>query len=75
MASESIVKVKEFRDRPEAELRSLLQTKREELYKLAFKKAAGQLTRTHELGVLRKDIARLNTLLRERTPAQARQEG
>ena len=69
MANENVVTIKEFRERPDADLSSLLQAKHEELHKTAFKKAAGQLRETHQLGLLKKDIARLNTLLRERRAA------
>ena len=44
---------------------------REELFNLRFQHATGQLENTTRLNVLRKDIARINTLLREREIAAA----
>ena len=68
--NENIVVLKEIRDRSDAELRSLLDSKVEELHKAKFKHALGQLRETHVLGFLKRDVARLNTVLRERTKAQ-----
>ena len=56
----------EIRKRPEAELRSLLLAKTEELQKSLFKHELKQLRNTHTLKNLRHDIARLNTVLHER---------
>ncbi len=64
--NEQIVVAKELRDRSDAELRSLMETKAEELHKMKFTKALGQLQETHMLTGLKRDIARLKTVLRER---------
>ncbi len=64
--SEDGVVVKELRERADAEVRSLLATKVEELHGVKFKKALGQLQETHTLKVLRRDIARLKTVMTER---------
>ncbi len=66
MATEGTVIAKEMQSRSEAELGSLLLEKKEELQNAAFKHALGQLTNTSLLGALKKDIARLNTILRQR---------
>ena len=70
--SDEAVVANELRKRPEAELKSLLVAKTEELQKSLFKHELKQLRNTHTLKNLKRDIARLNTVLRERTaPAKA----
>ena len=56
----------ELRKRPDAEIKSLLLTKIEELHKARFKHELKQLRDTHTLKILRHDIARLKTILNER---------
>ena len=59
---------------PASELRSLsgdelverLKESKEELFNLRFQHATGQLTNNRRLGVVKKDIARINTVIRER---------
>ena len=67
--NEDRVIVKEVRSRNDAELQSLLASKADDLHKAKFKHALGQLQNTHELKALKKDVARLNTLLNERAVA------
>ena len=64
--NENTVKASEMKDRNESELRSLLQSKVDELHKARFKQALGQLRQTHTMRVLRRDIARLQTVLTQR---------
>ena len=47
----------------------LLQLKKEQ-FNLRFQKATGQLEGTARIGVVRKDIARIKTLLHERQSAE-----
>jgi large subunit ribosomal protein L29 len=47
---------------------------REELMKLRFQQVTGQLTDTSRLRILRREIARMQTLLREQTSEQAKPE-
>ena len=62
-----------------AELRSLSDTdlvrrlaeSREELFNLRFQNATGQLDSSSRIGQVRKEIARLNTILRQREIALA----
>ena len=68
------IAAKELRERGEPELRSLLSSKQEELHKARFKHALGQLRQTHGLRNMRRDIARLTTILGERTRS-AKAEG
>ncbi|MBI3179198.1 MAG: 50S ribosomal protein L29 [Deltaproteobacteria bacterium] len=64
--NENIVLTKELRGRGEAELKSLLDQKSDELSKLGFKHALQQLRETHKLKLLKRDIARIRTVLGER---------
>jgi large subunit ribosomal protein L29 len=64
--NEDMIVAKELRERGDAELQSLLASKREELHGAKFKQALGQLRETHTIKFLRRDIARLQTLLKER---------
>jgi len=53
----------ELRDKPVAELRQRAGQLAEELMKLRFRKAAGQLEQTHQLAQLRRNLARVSTLI------------
>ncbi len=59
------MKVSEIREMQEDQLRSKLSDMREELMKLRFQQVTGQLTDTSRLRVLRRDIARMETILRQ----------
>jgi large subunit ribosomal protein L29 len=61
-----VVKAAELRDLPLAELEQRLVEAKEELFNLRFQNATGQLDNYKRLGQLRKDVARIKTLLRER---------
>ena len=65
MAAEQI---KELAD---GELFDRLAQTKDDLFKLRFQHITGQLDNTAKLGQLKKDIARLNTELREREIAAA----
>ena len=64
-------RVQEFRDLEEQELLTRLAEAKAELFNLRFQNVTGQLDNFNRLPQLRKDIARLNTLLREREIAAA----
>jgi large subunit ribosomal protein L29 len=61
----------ELRELNDIELEHRLGEAKEELFNLRFQNATGQLDNTARLGHVRKDIARLETLLREREIAAA----
>ena len=42
---------------------------RKEQFNLRFQAATGQVEKTHRVGEVRKDIARIKTVLRGKTPA------
>jgi large subunit ribosomal protein L29 len=56
----------ELREKTEDELKKLHRDLREELFRLKIKKSTGQLDKTHGLSLLKRDIARINTLASER---------
>jgi len=58
-------KVADIRKLSEAEIRAKLTDAREEMMKLRFQQVTGQLTDTSRLRILRRDIARMETILRE----------
>jgi large subunit ribosomal protein L29 len=58
--------VGELRNLDDAELSSKLREAKEELFNLRFQGATGQLENHGRLRAVRKDIARIYTILRER---------
>jgi len=60
------MKKKEIRDLAPGEIETRLRATRDELLQLRLKKHTGQIEKPHILRVLRKDIARLETILREK---------
>jgi len=59
------MKASEVRALKSEEISSKLADAREELMKLRFQQVTGQLTDTSRLRILRRDIARMETILRE----------
>jgi large subunit ribosomal protein L29 len=57
---------KEIRELAPAEISTKLREIREQLLQLKLRKQTGQVEKTHELRTLRKDIARLKTILNEK---------
>jgi len=58
--------VSELRQLNDVELANRLRETKEELFNLRFQRATGQLEAYSRLELLRRDVARCNTLLRER---------
>ncbi|HEX2236154.1 MAG TPA: 50S ribosomal protein L29 [Actinomycetota bacterium] len=52
-----------------------LEETKEELFNLRFQNATGQLDNYRRLGILRKEIARIHTLMRERQLAESGERG
>ena len=65
------MKPAELRQMDEDELERRLTEAREELFNLRFQHVTGQLDNHARLSQVRKDIARINTLLREQEIAAA----
>jgi large subunit ribosomal protein L29 len=62
-------KTEDLRELPVSELTERLETTREELFNLRFQLATGQLDNYRRVRLLRRDIARVKTVLREREMA------
>ncbi len=60
------MKVKEIRDMSEAELNKKLDDLKDELFNLRFRSVTGQLDNPMRIKEVRKSIARIKTILRER---------
>jgi large subunit ribosomal protein L29 len=60
------MKIKEIRALDESGLKQKIAELSEELFRLKIRHASGQLESTVTLGRLRKDIARVNTVLKEK---------
>jgi len=70
-----MAKVSEFRDLSTEEIEDRLTDTREELFNLRFQNATGQLDNYKRLGELRKEVARIKTVLRERELSASEGEG
>ena len=64
------VKTSELRNLKSGEIETKLADAREELMKFRFQQVTGQLTDTSRLRVLRREIARMQTILREQASAE-----
>jgi large subunit ribosomal protein L29 len=62
---------KTFANLSDTELVAKLAETKQELFNLRFQRAQGQLENPARLGILRKDVARINMLLRAREIAAA----
>ena len=57
---------KEIRDLSAAEITTKIREIRESLLQARMRKMTGQVEKTHELRLLRKDIARIETIIRQK---------
>jgi large subunit ribosomal protein L29 len=60
------MKAKDIRERSDAELRKTLGDLEEQLFKLRFQKSTGQIENPIKIREVRKDIARVMTVINER---------
>lgn len=60
------MRAKEIRDRSDDELRKSLGDLEEQLFKLRFQKSTGQIENPQKIREVRKDIARVLTVINER---------
>jgi large subunit ribosomal protein L29 len=67
----TIRRTRELRELDDEELESQLVEAKSELFNLRFQNVTGQLDNYGRLGDLRRDVARMHTLLREREIAAA----
>jgi large subunit ribosomal protein L29 len=66
------MKASEFRTKTLDELNGLTQSKKSELARLRFKQSMGQLEKTAELRKMRQDIARLQTVAKEKETSKGK---
>ena len=57
----------EIREKNLQELKTLVADLREELFKLRMQAGTGQLEKSHRLGEVKRDIARVTTIIGEKT--------
>jgi large subunit ribosomal protein L29 len=65
------MKVEEFRDLQVDELRSKERELDDQLFRLRIQKSMGQIDAAHKVKLVRRDLARLKTVLREKETAPA----
>ena len=68
------VKTSELRNLKSGEIETKLTDARDELMKLRFQQVTGQLTDTSRMRILRREIARMQTILREQKTAETEGE-
>jgi large subunit ribosomal protein L29 len=61
------MKAREFRDLSEEELKNKEEEVKDQLFKLKFQHTLGQLENAMKLKNLKRDIARIKTILREKS--------
>ena len=61
-----MLKAKKIREKSDDELKQMEQDLREDYFKLRFQHATGQMENSSKLRMIRKDIARVRTILKER---------
>ncbi|EGQ2929284.1 50S ribosomal protein L29 [Staphylococcus pseudintermedius] len=66
------MKAKEIRDLTTSEIEEQIKSSKEELFNLRFQLATGQLEETARIKTVRKTIARLKTVARERELGQGK---
>ena len=60
------MKITEIREKSSAELMELLKQQKAELFNLRFQHAINQLDNPHKIADVKKDIARVMTVIREK---------
>jgi large subunit ribosomal protein L29 len=63
------MKAKEIRELSPEEITTKIRESRESLLQTRLRKQTGQVEKTHEMRIVRKDIARLETILRQKRVA------
>lgn len=60
------MKITELRQKPQSELQKMLEESREKLRQLRFDLSSGKVKNVREIRMIKKDIARIMTLLRQK---------
>ena len=66
MANASECSIKNLNEKTNAEIEDFLKKSKEELFNLRFQNATGQLDNSSRIKTVKRDIARMYTVLRER---------
>jgi len=64
-----MTKIADLRSQTPDQLGDQLLSLKKEQFNLRFQAATGQMEKTHRVSEVRKDIARISTLMREKRPA------
>jgi len=64
-----VANVADLKTKSDDELSTELNNLKREQFNLRFQKATGQMEKTHRVGEIRKDIARIKTVLRAKAAA------
>jgi large subunit ribosomal protein L29 len=67
------MKTKEMRDKTDVELQNRQKELTEQLFKLRFQRATGRMENPMKIRQVKREIARIKTLLNERTRANSQQ--
>ena len=67
------MKIKEIREIPRAELEQKIGTLKEELYNLRYQANTGRLEKPSRIRNIKREIARINTIIREKDNASTKQ--
>ena len=65
------VKASQLREKTLHELKSQEQTLREQIFKLRFQQATGQAESPHKIRLVRRELARVLTVIQEKTAASS----
>lgn len=68
-----MAQIKEIREKSVEELKGVLATKKRELVEMKREHAAGELSNPRKLRELRREIARINTVIGEGNPADTKE--
>ena len=68
------MKAADLRDKTPDQLRDQLAALKKEAFNLRFQKATGQLENTSRMQVVRRDVARVKTILNQKAAAAAKKE-
>ena len=70
-----MTKVAEFRDLAADELRQRVKELDDQLFRLRIQKSMGQLEAPGKMKVVRRDLARIKTVLRQKTVVRSQESG
>ncbi len=67
------MKAAELREKTISELNQSLSSIRREQFKLRLNKAGGEMTKTHKIKLLRRDVARINGVINEKQASEKKE--